>query len=175
MRAEDSIITEKNSKTNPLLDIENQLHNDDEDTQYDHKIIQTYQYSKTIKIYTCLDTLINAFYVFFNPWYIIPTLLSVVGYFGALEYNNILLIIYCIYQISMIIIRLALNINYLITHTFTIGPLITMFVLTSILTILDLLITRFIIRMVKHIKQFTKDDIQKLKTIKEIKTNFVYF
>ena len=95
MRAEDSIITE-NNKTNPLLDIENQLHNEDEDTQLDHKMIQTYQYSKTIKIYTCLDTLINAFYVFFNPWYIVPTLLSVVGYFGALEYNNIMLILYMI-------------------------------------------------------------------------------
>ena len=174
MRAEDSIITD-NSKTNPLLDIENQLHNEDEDTQLDHKMIQTYQYSKTIKIYTCLDTLINAFYVFFNPWYIVPTLLSVVGYFGALEYNNIMLILYCIYQFSMIIIRLSLNVNYLVSHTLDLGPLLTMFFLTFFLTILDLLIARFIIRMIKHIRQFTKDDIQKLKSIKEIKTNFVYF
>ena len=172
MRAEDSIIHD-NNKTNPLIDIESQ--EIDEDTQYDHKMIQTYQWAKTIKIYTCFDTFINAFYVFYNPWYIVPTLLSVVGYFGALEYNNILLILYSIYQFSMIIVRLSLNITYLTNQTFTLGPLIIMVMLSLFLTVLDLLIARFIIKMIKQIKQFTKDDIHKLKTIKEIKTNFVYF
>ena len=91
-----------------------------------YKMIQTYKISKTIKVYSGIDTLINAMYVFYNPWYIIPTLISVVGYFGALEYNTFMLCVYFLYQIVMIVTRIALNIDSWIHTRYELGPLIVL-------------------------------------------------
>ena len=50
-----------------------------------------------------------------------------------------------------------------------------MVVMSVILTLFDLYILRFIFKMCKYIKTFTQDDIQKLKTVKVIKTKFLYW
>ena len=54
----------------------------DETDSLDYKMIETYKMAKTVKLYAGIDTIVNGFYVFYNPWYIVPTLLSVLGYFA---------------------------------------------------------------------------------------------
>ena len=177
MRAEDSIdIESQNSKFKPL--IENNSVIDIEDSEIDHvnhKILDTYKISKTIQIYSGIDTMVNGFYVFFNPWYIIPTFISSLGYFGALNYNMIMLCIYFVYQLIMIFVRIGLNVDSYIHNRFEIGPLIVMVFMTVILTLFDLYILRFIFKIIKNIKLFSQDDITKLKNMKEIKTRFIYW
>lgn len=175
MRAEDSIadIENQNSKFKPL--IENSMDNSIEESEYEKKMLTTYKISKTIQVYSGIDTLINGFYVFFNPLYIIPTFLSVIGYFGALNYNLIMLIIYLTYQIIMMLVRIGLNVDSYVHNRYKIGPLIIMVFMTVILTLFDIYISRFIIKKISYLKSFDKDDIKKLKNMKTIKTNFVYW
>ena len=172
MRAEDSVIEmdiEKNSKFKPLISPDAKILEESNDVSMedeDYKMIETYKMAKTVKLYAGIDTFINGFYVFYNPWYIIPTLISVFGYFGALEYNFFMLCFYFVYQAVMIIVRLALNIDSLVYKRYSLGGLITMVAVSSLLTIFDLYILRFIFKMIKYIKTFSKDDIIKLKNTK---------
>ena len=176
MRAEDSIadIENQNSKFEPLID--NTINNSiEEESLYEKKMLSTYKISKTIQVYSGIDTIMNGFYVFFNPLYILPTFLSVIGYFGALQYNLIMLAIYLTYQIVMIFVRIGLNVDSYVHNRFEIGPLIVMVFMTVLLTLFDIYISRFIIKKISYLKSFDKDDIQKLKNMKTIKTNFVYW
>ena len=184
MRAEDSIIELEamengNSKFKPLLSqsetIIEEEQNEEETDSLDYKMIETYKIAKTVKLYAGIDTIFNGFYVFYNPWYIVPTLLSVLGYFGALEYNLFMLCIYFFYQACMICIRIGLNVDSFIHTRYSTGGLILMVVMSSLLTIFDLYILRFIYKMARHIKTFSRDDVQKLKTVKVIKTKFLYW
>ena len=178
MRAEDSIIEmdlESGSKFKPLMEDTITEENEIEEDTMDYKMIQTYKISKTIKVYSGIDTIINALYVFYNPWYIIPTLISVLGYFGALEYNTFMLCVYFIYQIVMIFTRVGLNIDSWIHTRYELGPLVIMVIGSILLTFFDIYITRFIFIMIKYIKTFSQDDILKLKRAKEIKTKFLYW
>ena len=131
--------------------------------------------AKTIKIYSGIDTAINGFYVFFNPLYILPTLISVLGFFGALNYNIVILSIYMIYQLVMICTRIGLNIDSFVNERHTLGPLVIMIIMTILLTLFDIYILRFIFKMIKNIKTFSNDDIKKLKNLKEVKTTFLYW
>ena len=183
MRAEDSMIELEamengNSKFKPLLSPSETIieeEENDETESLDYKMIETYKIAKTVKLYAGIDTIFNGFYVFYNPWYIVPTLLSVLGYFGALEYNLIMLCVYFFYQLCMICIRIGLNVDSLLHTRYSTGGLVTMVILSALLTLFDIYILRFIYKMAKHIKTFSQDDIQKLKTVKVIKTKFLYW
>ena len=86
-----------------------------------------------------------------------------------------MLCIYFFYQACMICIRIGLNVDSFIHTRYSTGGLILMVVMSSLLTIFDLYILRFIYKMARHIKTFSRDDVQKLKTVKVIKTKFLYW
>jgi len=146
-----------------------------EQNELDHKILKTYKISKSVKWFSLIDSLFNLFFVFFSPWYLIPSLISIIGYIGASKKIVGFLYVYLTYQISMIVLRLSLGINYWFENDFSVLKLTINIILTIILTFFDSYISRFTHLLIKSIKSLDVLELQKLRNIREFKTKFIFW
>ena len=91
MRSEESIYVNNDQAEIDLENLESTIHTE----LVKNNIASTYKLSNSVKVFSLIDTIISLFYVFFNPWYLLPSLISTIGYIGAFTYNNIVLYLLC--------------------------------------------------------------------------------
>jgi len=173
MRSEESVYDVNISQTKMLEEGLYTRHQNDDELNY--QILKSYKLSKSIKIFSFIDTVLNLFYVFFNPWYLIPSLISIIGYIGALKYISKCLYVYFVYQVIFMIIRMSIGINSWGLNDYGTGELIINVILTIILTIFDIYISRFTYKLIRSLMSLDSMEILKLQNIKELKTNFLYW
>ena len=131
-------------------------------------MLECYGLSKTIKLLAIIDIFFSFFYLFYNPYLIIPLLFNFIGYKGAkdFDYNKIqcyliFLILYNLLRISSWCFYIYNNENY---NEIFLG---TFFVL------LCFFIEVWIIRVVYRLKQclYQLSNVQ-LDIIKHLKINY---
>ena len=176
MRSDESIFIET-SKTQKMLEEELISIGKENYTtnELSHQMLMTYRFSKNVKVFSLIDTVLNLFYVFINPWYLIPSLMSIIGYIGAFKYNINCLYIYFVFQILYIIIRFSLELSFWTSYGIQIGIIVIEVLLVIFSTILGIYVSRFTHKLISSIKLLNSEEFYKLKNIRELKTNFIYW
>ena len=61
-----------------------------------HNMIECYSLGRTVKILCGINIFFNLFYSFYNPYFLIPAIVALTGYYGAKHYNACITLVYLI-------------------------------------------------------------------------------
>ncbi len=63
------------------------------------EMIKTYSLARTVKILTMIDIFFSFIYCLYNPWFFIPLMIAVTGYYGAKKFKQNYICVYGVYII----------------------------------------------------------------------------
>ena len=141
-----------------------------------NKTILAYNLAKSVKLFSILDGVFCFLYALYNVWYFIPLIMNVVGYYGAKNYNKMLVLSYLIYSIINIISK---SINWIVITFFTSIPDnfdwngYTFFTMIGILV--ELFIFRMVCRLYTVLKNLDDDEYKGLKGLKYRVARIIYW
>ena len=124
-------------------------------------IRKIYNLSKTIKIITYLSAIFSFTLCAFNIYFLIPILVTVIGWYGAHQYNKTLSIIYVIYLFLVTLLRgyifMTVFLNYEPSKK---GDLYFEMIIVSLSSIVNLLlmiqVTKFI-NLIEELNYITRE------------------
>ena len=139
-----------------------------------------YSLSRTTKFLCLIDLCFSLLYAFSNPYFLIPVIISLVGWWGAKNYSMCQVFVYLIYTLMMNIARVAFTAAYYSNPVNREG--ITDFVLgldiliTIVGFLLGMWICKIIYKFYASMKDLTDDEIHTLKNLrKTIIVRTIYF
>jgi len=128
-------------------------------------MIKTYSIARTVKILTIIDIFFSFIYCFNNPWFFLPLIIAITGYYGAKQFKQHYICIYGVYIIIDAVFKTAiffwvygtLSNDEKSEHLFNV-----------ILIILSFMISMWILDIVyKFYKQLEKLSREQLKYLRE--------
>ena len=113
-------------------------------------------FSKNIKFYSALETIFDIYAsIFFNWWYLVLSLMSISGYYGALKYKNKFISVYlvseCIKLFFKFLIPFSANDFYLIT-------------ISLIMSMLNIIYIRTVYIFRKELKNCNREELDSLRS-----------
>tara|TARA_Y100000996_G_scaffold349324_1_gene288068 strand:+ start:1135 stop:1671 length:537 start_codon:yes stop_codon:yes gene_type:complete len=141
-----------------------------------NRAILTYNLSKSVKLFTLLDGFFCFIYAVYNPYYFFPLLLTVIGYYGAKNYNKTFTIIYLLYCVLNIVSKVILWVFIMyfqerLSNYDYIG--FSLFTWLSILC--ELYISRIICKYYDSLCILTDSELQSVKNLKYRIAQIVYW
>ena len=141
-----------------------------------NKAILTYNLSKSVKLFTLLDGFFCFIYAVYNPYYFLPLLLTVIGYYGAKNYNKKFTITYLLYCVLNVISKVILWVYIMYYQERLPNYDYTGFSLFSWLSILcELYISRIICKYYDSLCNLTDSELQSVKNLKYRIARIVYW
>lgn len=139
-----------------------------------------YSLSKTTKFLCLIDFGFSLIYAFSNPYFLIPVLISLSGWWGAKNYSMCQVFLYLIYTLMTNIARVAFTGAYYTNPLNRQGISDFAFGLDIVITIIGFLLGMWICKIIYKfyaaIKDLTDDEISTLKNLrKTIVVRTIYF
>ncbi len=134
------------------LPLYNENNDDNNDIIYRIKLVG---FSKNIKFYSIVDMFYILYISFFKKWFYIFTIITpIIGYFGAIKYNNKIILLYLILSS----IDLILKLYFLMNESSVFNILIS-----SIMLIISIIYINTIKRFYFSLKDCKDKDLEQLK------------
>jgi hypothetical protein len=67
---------------------------DNNEYSVSQNMVNAYNLGKSVILFACIDLFFGTLYAIYNPWFFLPLLFALCGYFGAKNYNKLLIFIY---------------------------------------------------------------------------------
>ena len=139
-----------------------------------------YSLSRTTKFLCLIDFCFSLIYAFSNPYFFIPVMISLLGWWGAKNYSMCQVFVYLIYTLTMNVARVAFTAAYYSNpinrsgiSDFALGLDI---LITIVGFLLGMWICKIIYKFYASIKDLTTDEIYTLKNLrKTIIVRTIYF
>ena len=137
-------------------------------------MLECYGLARTVKLLTIFDIFVSLFYLFYNPYFLIPMVFAFIGYKGASDFNINQIQCYFLFIICFNIFRLISwgfylyygdNINSLILGTF----------LIFIIFMIELWIIRIVYRLSNVLKKLSPIQVDIIKNIDINNYNNIYW
>lgn len=154
--------------------LEEGTYNEIAQQQVPDQITKTYQIAQTVKIISIIDIFFNLLAAFYNPLFLVCSMLSYVGYIGAKLYNKKMLWGYFGYQSALVIARFIIPI-VITTRDTDNNTLASLWLISILLIMLEGYLARFTYTLIKSINNLTPEELLRLQHIREMRVQYVYW
>lgn len=125
-----------------------------------------YSYSKTVKCLSMIDIIFSCIYAIYNPYFFVPIIIALTGYYGANKYQTCPILIYFIYNFIGNIARIGYSIYlYSIINNDQRGDYMFSFIFSIFCGFIGLWIARIIYKFYTCIKKLNPEEIYRLKLL----------
>jgi hypothetical protein len=141
------------------------------------KMLECFSLRKTVKFLSAVDIFFGLLYSINNPWFIFPTFISLIGYYGAKKYNHAFILSYFLYITLDWIVKLGLYI-YIATNPVENSRYSTSafsWTVVVISTLIDIWISKIVFKFWRCLRNMPVLELQNLREMNNIKYRIVYW
>ena len=122
---------------------------------------KTYQYAYSLKLFTGIDIFFNFLYCLIDPFWFIPLLCSVSGYYGAKHMKKKFILFYFAYESISLISKFVLFYFIVTEQSYTIYSMVMLWL--SI--IVNVWILKITVKFINLIRQLSDQEIELLRNV----------
>jgi len=140
--------------------------------------VECYSLRKTVMLLCGIDIFFGLLYAFYNPYFIIPTLLASVGFYGARNYNSSIVFCYFIYITLDWLAKLSIYIANVVNHdpnTVSPGSTALLWVFIIVSTLIDIWISKIVYKYWRSLKEISIFELADLKERQIRKYHYIYW
>jgi len=140
--------------------------------------IECYSLRSTVKILCVIDIFFGLLYSIYNPYFIIPTMFAIGGYYGAKHYNNCAVLTYLIFITLDWMSKLSFYIADAVSKdpgSVDVGAETWWWIFILISTVVDIWISRIVYKYWRSLKNLPALEMTQLKELINVKYHFVYW
>jgi len=140
--------------------------------------LECFSLRRTVKILCGIDIFFGLLYSFYNPFFIIPTLIAVGGYYGAKHYNSCAILTYLIFITLDWMTKLSLYIADAVSKdpsSINVSAETWWWIFIIISTVVDIWISKIVYKYWRSLKNMPVLEMAELKELTNVQYHFVYW
>ena len=140
--------------------------------------LECFSLRRTVKILCGIDIFFGLLYSFYNPYFLIPTLIAVGGYYGAKHYNSCAILTYLIFITIDWMTKLSLYIADAVSQdpsSVNVSTETWWWIFIIISTVIDIWISKIVYKYWRSLKTMPVLEITELKELTNVRYHFVYW
>ncbi len=150
-----------------------------DNTEVTDRMKETHALSKTVKCLALIDVVFSLMYAFYNLCFFIPLFFAYFGYVGAEKFKSNYIMIYMIYNVLAILLRMISTVFFIISYYNGLEISPSTYAFNLIFSFLSMFVELWILKIVKrfhkNLTDLTFPELNKLKQGLQIEYRVIYY
>lgn len=150
-----------------------------DNTEVTERMKETHALSKTVKCLALIDIVFSFMYALYNLLFFAPLLFGYFGYIGAQKFKSNYIMIYMIYNVLAILLRMITTVFFIISYYNGLEISRSTYIFNLLFSFLSIIVEIWIIKIVKrfhkNLIELTIPELNKLKQGLQIEYRVIYY